>query len=175
MDKNNILFHKIAPKFAFCEKSICANYNQFFTNKKIIYRKLTSGFDNKIERNCFIAIDTSQVPKSGDLTLFDFGTDCECLNEYNGESKFFGKLIAYSAVNDPTKFYSSIKFRKEKPTTPILIPRNTSEFTEVLEVLLNSGLLKDYLYKNLDQLYQSLDLFEILLNEQYGEKGDSYE
>ena len=175
MIENNILPYKVNPKFAFCEKSTYVNNNQFFDNKNIIYRKLINGFDDKIEKNCFIAIYISQIPNQGDLTLFDFETDCECLNEYDGENRVFGKLVAFSAVNDLTKFYSSKKLRKGKSTTEMLIPQNINQYADVLQLLLNSGLLKGSLYEKIDQLRRSLDLFETLLQEQYGEKRGDYE
>jgi len=65
--------------------------------------------------------------------------------------------------------------RKGKSTTEMLIPQNINQYADVLQLLLNSGLLKGSLYEKIDQLRRSLDLFETLLQEQYGEKRGDYE
>ena len=169
---------------AFCAKSAAANYSHYFDNKAVIYRKLINSFCDGIEKDCFIAIDTSQQPEQGDLTLLEFGTDSERLCVFNGENDTFGKMIAYSAANDLSKFFTLQTITtdepqtinedpanpKQPPTPPThlteITPNDINRFSEALNALLNSGLLKPDLCNDLYQLRSSLDTFESLLSVQ---------
>lgn len=174
--------NKIDPSIAFCAKSVAANYTHYFDNKAVIYRKLINSFCDGIEKDCYIAIDISQQPEQGDFTLLEFDTDSERLITFNGESDAFGKVIAYSAVNDLSEFFklqtiTTDKLRtfstdtanpKQSSTPPAhlteITPDDINRFSEALKALLDSGLFNTGLYKDLYQLRSSLDTFESLLS-----------
>ena len=164
--------NKIDPSIAFCATSAAAKYNHYFDNKAIIYRKLINSFSHDIEKDCFIAIDTSLQPEQGDLTLLEFGTDSERLIEFDGQTGAFGKVCAYSAVNDFAHFYTlqPAKTNEQQLNTSLahlkeISPNDIQRFSETLTTLLDSHLLKPDLYDNVSQLLGSLETFASLLNQ----------
>jgi len=127
---------KIDPSIAFCTKSASTNFNNFFDEKEVIFRKLINAYSNEIQKNGYIVIDKNQSAELGELTLIDYNTDSERLGDKVMNQSSLGKVIAYSKPNNQNKFYST-----GKPWPQSNSPKNNAVFKTT-----NRTLIKELKY-----------------------------